>query len=69
MRYRLRTLLILPALACFAAAYRFASHGIESQDKFCLGLAVVAVAMGVLLSAIALWNRATRPIATDTDSN
>jgi hypothetical protein len=69
MRFNLRTLLILPALACFAAAYRFASHGIGSHDTFCLGLAAIAAAVGVLLSVIAHWNRRARPTATDAEAN
>ena len=55
MRYRLRTLLIVPALGCFAAAYRFASHGISGQDNFCIGLAALAIASGAVLLGIALW--------------
>jgi hypothetical protein len=56
-RYSLRTLLILPALACFAAAYRFASHGISGRDSFCIGLAAAAIATSAVLLGIALWNR------------
>jgi len=51
------TLLTLAALAFFAAAYRFGSHGIKLKDNRCIGLACVAVAVGVLLLACAFWNR------------
>jgi hypothetical protein len=60
LRYRLRTLLIVPSLACFAAAYRFASHGISRQDNFCVGLAATAIATGIVLLGLALWNRPAR---------
>jgi len=45
------SLLILIALACLAAAYRFASHGIRLKDNLCVGLAFAAVTVAVLL----LW--------------
>jgi hypothetical protein len=44
-------LLSIAALACFAAAYRFASHGITLQDNRCIGFACVAVAVAIVL----LW--------------
>jgi hypothetical protein len=69
MRYHLRTLLILPSLACFAAAYRFASHGISGQDKFCIGLASISIVTGTVLFGIALWKRPVRSAATDQSSN
>jgi hypothetical protein len=48
----MRTMLLsIAALACFAAAYRFASHGITLQDNRCVGFAGVAVSVAVLL----LW--------------
>jgi len=56
MRYRLRTLLLVPAFVCFAGAYRFGSHGISDGNSFCIGLAVSAMALGLVLSGVALWN-------------
>jgi hypothetical protein len=41
----------IAALACFAAAYRFAAHGVTLHDNQCIGFAVVAVAVALLL----LW--------------
>jgi hypothetical protein len=51
------TLLTLAALALFAAAYRFGSHGMKFKDNLCLGLACVAFAVGALLLGCAFWNR------------
>lgn len=49
---KVRTILLtLPAIIVFAAAYRFASHGIPLKDNFCIGLACIAVVMAVVL----LW--------------
>jgi len=74
MRYRLRALLILPSVACFAAAYRFASHGISGHDNFCIGLATIAIAIGAALLGVAMWDRPVRVAAADiqkasTDEN
>jgi hypothetical protein len=43
--------LSIAAVVCFAAAYRFGSHGLTLHDNKCVGLAVVAVAIGLVL----LW--------------
>ena len=51
------TLLTLAALVCFAAAYRFASHGIRGKDNFCIGLACIAAAVAVLLLGFAFLRR------------
>jgi len=49
---RARTVLLsLAALVCFAAAYRFASHGITRHDNWCIGLGSIAFAVAALL----LW--------------
>ena len=46
----IRAILLTPAaILCFAAAYRFASHGIRGKDSFCIGLACIALAVAVLL--------------------
>ena len=45
------------ALALFAAAYRFGSHGIRLKDNRCIGLACAALAIGALLLGFAFWNR------------
>ena len=60
MQYRLRTLLVIPAVLCFAAAYRFASHGIPAKDGVCISLAGVTVALGVGLLAGAFLTRPRR---------
>jgi hypothetical protein len=52
-----RTFLTLVALGCFAAAYRFASHGIRSKDGLCIGLACAAVAVAFLLLWLAFRNK------------
>jgi hypothetical protein len=44
-------LLSLVAIAFFAAAYRFGTHGITQDDNFCIGLSAVACAIG----AVMLW--------------
>ena len=44
-------LLALAAIACLAAAYRFASHGITLHDNFCIGLGSAATVVAALL----LW--------------
>jgi hypothetical protein len=51
--------LAVAALACFAAAYRFASHGLAQHDNRCIGLACAAFAVAALL----LWSafRTRRP--------
>jgi arginine/ornithine N-succinyltransferase beta subunit len=47
-----RTLFLLTAsIACFAASYRFGSHGFRLHDNQCVGLAAVAVGVGLAL----LW--------------
>ena len=43
--------LSIAAGVCFAAAYRFGSHGFRLNDNKCIGLAAVAVIVGLLL----LW--------------
>ena len=43
--------LTIAAAVCFAAAYRFGSHGLRLHDNKCIGLAVVAVTVGLT----ALW--------------
>jgi len=43
--------LSIAAIVCFAAAYRFGSHGLRLHDNQCVGLAVIAVATGLVL----LW--------------
>jgi hypothetical protein len=43
--------LSIASLACFAAAYRFASHGLTLHDNWCVGFAGVAISMSLLL----LW--------------
>jgi hypothetical protein len=53
-----RTILLsIAAVVCFAAAYRFGSHGLRLHDNQCVGLAVVAVAMGLILLWFAFRNR------------
>src|SRR5262245_18113949 len=61
MRY-LRVLLMLPSVVCFAAAYRFASHGISGQDAFCIGLAAAAVAVGSALLGVAFWTPSQKAV-------
>jgi hypothetical protein len=46
-----KILLLIAAVVCFAAAYRFGSHGFSLNDNKCIGLAAVAVPVGLLL----LW--------------
>jgi hypothetical protein len=41
----------IAAVVCFAAAYRFGSHGLRLHDNQCVGLAVLAVVIGLVL----LW--------------
>ena len=45
-------MLALAALVCFAAAYRFASHGITGHDNRCIGLGCAAFAV----AAVLLWS-------------
>jgi hypothetical protein len=55
-----RTLLLsIAAIVCFAAAYRFGSHGFTLHDNACIGLSAVAVAVGLILLGFAF--RARRP--------
>jgi len=55
---RARTVLLsLAALVCFAAAYRFASHGITLHDNRCVGYGCVAFAVAALLLWFAFRNR------------
>ena len=44
-------LLSLAAVVCFAASYRFTSHGIAGHDNRCIAFGSVAFALGALL----LW--------------
>jgi len=46
-----KILFSIAAAVCFAAAYRFGSHGLTLHDNKCVGLAVVAVSVGLVL----LW--------------
>lgn len=49
---RIRTVLLaLAAFVCFAAAYRFTSHGITLHDNRCIGFGCAAIVIGALL----LW--------------
>jgi hypothetical protein len=50
-------ILSIAALVCFAAAYRFGSHGLTLQDNWCVGLACSAFAVAVLLLWFAFRNR------------
>jgi hypothetical protein len=54
------TFLAILAVVCFAAAYRFGSHGIRLHDNRCVGLAVVALAAGIILLWIAFRNWRTK---------
>jgi hypothetical protein len=47
----------IAAVVCFAAAYRFGSHGLRLHDNQCVGFAVVAVAAGLILLWFAFRNR------------
>jgi len=49
--------LSLAAAVCFAAAYRFGSHGLTLHDNKCVGLAVLAVAVGLVLLFFAFRKR------------
>ena len=50
-------MLTVGALICFAAAYRFGSHGIRLKDNFCIGLAAAAVVVALLLLGFAFRKR------------
>ena len=50
-------LLSIAAVVCFAAAYRFGSHGLRLHDNLCIGLAVAAVAAGLVLLWLAFRGR------------
>ena len=53
-----RTIILsIAALVCFAAAYRFGSHGLRLDDKKCVGLAIAAVATVAILLWLALRKR------------
>jgi hypothetical protein len=56
----IRIVLTLAALACIAAAYRFASHGIRLKDNFCIGLACAAVTVIILLLVFAFRKRSPK---------
>jgi hypothetical protein len=60
MRKVRTAILSLVALVCFAAAYRFASHGIKLNDNKCIGLACIAVVVGGVLLWFAFANRDIR---------
>jgi hypothetical protein len=50
----IRTIVLsLAALVCFAAAYRFGSHGIRLHDNLCIGLAGAALTVAVVLLGFA----------------
>ena len=49
--------LSIAAVVCLAAAYRFGSHGLRLHDNLCLGLAVAAVATGLVLLWFAFGTR------------
>ena len=51
MRAAATILLSLAAIFCFAAAYRFTSHGITLHDNRCIGFGCGAIVIGALL----LW--------------
>ena len=55
--------LSIAALICFAAAYRFGSHGLRLHDDKCIALAVAAIAVAGVLLWLAFRDRATRPTA------
>jgi hypothetical protein len=50
-------LLTLAAILCFAAAYRFGSHGLTLHDNRCVGYAAVASALGLVLVWFAFRSR------------
>jgi hypothetical protein len=52
-----RILLSIGAVVCFAAAYRFGSHGFRLNDSKCVGLAALALIAGLLLLWLGLRNR------------
>jgi hypothetical protein len=52
--------LSIAALACFAAAYRFGSHGLTLHDNWCVGFACVAFAVAVLLLWFAFLNKRSK---------
>jgi len=52
--------LVIVEVVCFAAAYRFASHGIMLHDNLCIGLAVLAVAVGLILLLVLRNRRRTK---------
>ena len=49
--------LSIAALICFAAAYRFGSHGLRGHDNLCIGLAVAAIVVAVVLLWLAFRKR------------
>jgi hypothetical protein len=55
------TLLTLAAILCFAAAYRFGSHGLRLHENQCVGYAVVAAVIGLVLLWFAFRNRRPLP--------
>jgi len=60
-----KALFVIVAALCFAAAYRFASHGIPVHDNKCIGLACAAVTIGILFLWLAFFkNRRQRDQAS-----
>jgi hypothetical protein len=60
MRNLRTALLALAAIFCFAAAYRFGSHGLRLHDNKCIGLSCIAVAVGAVLFWFAFSKRQPR---------
>jgi hypothetical protein len=54
-------LLSVAAIILFAAAYRFASHGITMEDNWCIAYGVVAFALGALLLWFAFQKYRSKP--------
>jgi hypothetical protein len=55
-----KILFSIAAAVCFAAAYRFGSHGITLHDNKCIGLAALAIAVGLLLLWLGFRSRRPR---------
>ena len=53
-------LLSIAALVCFAAAWRFGSHGFMLQDTQCIGLSGIAISVAALLLWFAFRNKVSR---------
>jgi hypothetical protein len=57
MRNLRTALLALAAIVCFAAAYRFGSHGFRLHDNKCIALSCIALAVGGILCWFAFAKR------------